>query len=254
MLVFFISGNIYGINQTGLYSGFLFSIENNILWFTAGHVIDEITQIIQDNKDHNLCVRWLDGTVIPGAESIPVNYNNLKTFSGTKWNFDFGSMFINFLEVENIAKNGHSQPLAFEISAQKTAWEPEGYYVVGFPTDHREFTSKPIQHEKIFNFISAQLVLLPIKRVPFPGVTYFQDGNSTDFYGEILDYSDIPISGLDVKGMSGGPIFSIGRDKSGHFRYQICGIQSSWNKIAGIIRAVPFESVIDILHFAFSGN
>src|SRR5919198_4686656 len=69
-----LSGEIQGIPQTVLYSGFLFEFKNALIWFTAGHVTDQINKVLSDNPPEHLKARWIDWENAPGAYSIPVNF------------------------------------------------------------------------------------------------------------------------------------------------------------------------------------
>ncbi|MGD0006448.1 MAG: hypothetical protein ABSE06_19730 [Anaerolineaceae bacterium] len=245
------SGNIYGIDQMVLFTGFLILYNQTLIWFTAGHVIDCIKDIISNSAKDNLQLKWLDGITIPGAVGIPILRENIRMFSGTKWNFDFGTTIIsNLLEREAILNNGFSIPLSTKHLAYRRDKQPEGFYVVGFPTDQLEKSEVKISLNVVRQKIEAKLIPIPIQHIPFPldnsREDIFDDPNA--FYGKILDYPDSPDFRPDINGMSGGPIISIERDSAMQFRYFVYGIQKSWYRESRIIRAEPIETIIEILN------
>jgi len=69
--------------RQGVYTGFILFYEENLLWITAGHVIDEISDLLSSSEVNIETMHWLDGVEISGAESIPVHHRDLDMFSGT---------------------------------------------------------------------------------------------------------------------------------------------------------------------------
>jgi hypothetical protein len=250
MLGLLISGNIYGTEQTVIFTGFLFLYEKTLFWFTAGHVVDKINNILSITTDNNLQVRWLDETATRSkTESIPINFKDIKFFSGTQYDFDFGTTILSQLEAELILK-GNSIPLRFsELSSNQ---DPEGYYVVGYPSNFIKVDQRQIGKNTIRKELTAVLLCIPIKKVPYPGgdpsKEFFNDPGA--FYGNIVDYPDDPEFKPNVKNMSGGPILSIERDPNGQIKYQLCGIQRSWDEKLRMIRAEPIQKVVEMFKYA----
>src|SRR5438105_3577447 len=67
-----------------LYSGFATYYRNRLMWITAGHVIDEITERASNPKLEIGAAGWLDGCEVSGAESVPAgNLKELVSFSAS---------------------------------------------------------------------------------------------------------------------------------------------------------------------------
>ena len=61
-----------------VYSGFLLDRKDNLLWVTAGHVVDKVSAI-QESLDFQISVMaWLDWYEKPGAAGIPVHDRSLE--------------------------------------------------------------------------------------------------------------------------------------------------------------------------------
>lgn len=235
-----LSGQIYGKNQTVLYSGFLFEFKNTLIWFTAGHVIDCINKILSDNPPENVRGRWIDWENIPGAESIPVNFKEFHPFSGWDYSHDLGMYILGPLETENITKNKHS--LCFHIGqvTDLQNFQPEGYYLLGFP----ENLKKQTRINQIQALYSSTLICLPIEKIPFSTDLPFKKPNPNAFHGKIIDFPDSPNTQFIVPGMSGGPVIGFKRDPLKGIDYRLYAIQSDWLEKSRLIRAEPISEPI----------
>lgn len=64
----------------------------------------------------------------------------------------------------------------------------------------------------------------------------------------MLPYLDFPEFDLDsTKGMSGGPILSVERDRDGKIRYRLVGIIQSFAPGQAIFRAEPINRVKELI-------
>jgi hypothetical protein len=235
-----LSGEIYGKHQTVLYSGFLFEFENTLIWFTAGHVTDQINKILSDNPPKNLKGRWIDWENIPGADSIPVNFKEFHPFSGWDYGRDLGMYILGPLETEIMKKNKHSICFHMEHVTNLQNFQPEGYYLLGFPENLREQTR--INQIQVY---SSTLVCLPIEKIPFSTDLLFEEPDPNAFHGKIIFFPDSPNSQFMVPGMSGGPVIGIKRNPLKGIDYRLYAIQSKWLSESRLIRAEPILEPIE---------
>ncbi len=79
-----------GETKAEVFSGFLVYIQQQILWFTAGHVVAYIKRLLSHPEIEILVMRWLDLCEIEGAESIPVHDRSLDMFEIPEDVMDWG--------------------------------------------------------------------------------------------------------------------------------------------------------------------
>ena len=60
-----------------VFTGFLLLHENRLMWCTAGHVIDQLGEILETRPPEEVQLHWMDGMPINGASSFPVHDRNL---------------------------------------------------------------------------------------------------------------------------------------------------------------------------------
>jgi len=237
-----LSGEIYGKHQTVLYSGFLFKFKHNLIWFTAGHVTSQINKILSDPSNKNLKGRWIDWENIPGADSIPVNFQEFHPFSGWDYSHDLGMYIMGPLEKEIIAKNTNSICFSMNHVNDIQNFEPEGFYLLGFPANLTKKTkNNPVE------IFSSTLICLPIEKIPFSANLRFEDPDPNAFYGKIVNFPDSPDTQFTVPGMSGGPIIGIKRDTLKGIDYRLYAIQSKWLPESRLIKAEPLSEPIEWL-------
>lgn len=235
-----LSGEIYGKHQTILYSGFLFEFNNTVIWFTAGHITNQINKILSDNSLEKLKGRWIDWENIPGADSIPVNFKEFHLFSGWDYGHDLGIYIMGPLERELLEKNKHSLCFSMKHVTNLENFQPEGYYLLGFPESGRERTRiGQIQKD------SGILVCLPIEKISFSNDLRFDSPDPNAFHGRIIDFRDSPETRFLVPGMSGGPIIGIKRDSVRGMDYRLYAIQSKWLPESRLIRGEPILEPIE---------
>jgi hypothetical protein len=90
-----------------IFSGFLVSLGELSLWFTAGHIIDDLKTVLSKSGTRIIRARWWDRLPISGAESIPIT-SGLEAFSSKEIgipNMDFGIIRISGLEEINLKRN-----------------------------------------------------------------------------------------------------------------------------------------------------
>jgi hypothetical protein len=247
LLGLFLSVEIEGKVQHGLYTGFLLFYRENLMWATAGHIIDEIRKIISNPNVRIIRMRWLDDSKISGAESVPVHNSNFRTYSTTDFGIDFGVVVITGLDRENILKNNRIEIMTEQGWKNLHLANPEGYYIIGYPKEWVETKEERLPNDRKLGSVLAYAACLPVKRIEYPGKHPTKEfwNDTRAFYGRILPYSDEPgHQPENIKGMSGGPLISIERTPNREFRYRLFGIQRSWDESTRSIRVEPIKNII----------
>lgn len=237
-----LSGEIGGKFQTGLYSGFLFEFNNTLIWFTAGHVTQDINIIASTTSVNKFKGRWIDWENTEGADSIPINFKDFNAFSGERFGRDLGMFILSPLIMETLVKNTNSVAFRPKHVLDNQDFQPEGYYLLGFPANLRE--EKRINQTLINR---STLVCLPIERIPCSPDLPFENLDPVAFYGKIVDYPDSLQTKIEVPGMSGGPIIGIKRDPIKGMDYRLYAIQSRWAPESRLIKAEPILEPIEWL-------
>lgn len=227
-------------------SGFLVSFDNLLLWFTAGHVIDQLKNDLSCSDVRINRMRWLDRFAIKGAESIPIT--GIEAFSSKEIGIpqlDFGVIRISGLEEKNLRKNSRVKVFTPQAWYNAENSNPEGFYLLGFPKESLLISDELKEQPAMW----INLVTLPIQRIK-PGSSaegeFWEDKDA--FYGQILSFIDNnPYSQInDIDFMSGGPIISIERDAKHGFKYRLFAIQRGWLQKRRIIRAEPFNRIMPV--------
>jgi hypothetical protein len=243
-------GSTKGTFQYFVFTGFLLDHNDELLWLTAGHVIDNITAAL-NSPDFSLSVmQWLDGYDVPGAESVPVNVPQLRMKSWTSIGLDFGAIALPLLEKHNILANKQLTVMNEIIWKNLKEASPEGYYVIGYPRIWNDFKETPAEGNKVLRSIKADIACLPLQLVSPPSGSdkdAFWD-NRNAFYGQIVRFPDMTNFRIDdIVGMSGGPILSIERTPEAKFAYRLAGIQVGWKPESEIVRAEPIDAIASVL-------
>lgn len=242
-----ISGEICGKFQYSVFSGFLIEFNNSLFWFTAGHVIDLINDIL-NNQHKNLIGRWLDWEDTDYAESIPVSLERLSFFSGSPFGVDFGVYILSCLEKELIIHNKHSIAFTKKHYIEISDFEPEGFFLLGYPLELVHHKSNTKFKKQIYeNVFDATLICLPVQQIPFSADMDFENKDPDAFYGQILDFPDSSYDPINIKGMSGGPIIAFRRDPTVGLDIRLIGIQSNVLKNKRQIQAIPIYPIMQSL-------
>lgn len=235
-----------------VYTGFLVEYRKNLLWFTVGHGIKDLHDILQNHGADIVQLRWMDNCTIPGAETFPVHNRNLKLYCSDE--IDFGFVHITGLDEANIRNSNQLQILSERIWLNIDRAEPEGFYVLGYPKEWIKIDKQQSNGRTTWS-ATLNLSCLPIQRVPYKADTGEFWADPEGFYGKIMPFVEKaggqPASPV---GMSGAPLFSLERgfDENGELRigYYLFGIQRSWNEI-DTIRAEPIQKAVAIVEQYF---
>ncbi len=235
-----VGNNTYRLPSTGI----LVEVNKSLLWVSAGHVVEAIIE--QYKKETINDLRWIDRWDISGADTLPFQRRDLKYYSGLPKGSDFGAILLSILEAENFRSNNKLKPLIMRIGKQKeTITEPEGYLLAGFPWEVSKVDHTPVSSHKEMIRFSSKLICLPLMKKEWKDLLFHEEGwdDNKAFYGELLPYSDIEDAQPDeLKGMSGGPVFSFYRDNA-YLNIELEGIFDSYIKKSHQIRAEPTDRV-----------
>lgn len=216
-------------------SGFLLSI--NDIWFlaTAGHVIDQIMSLIDENPNRTFYFAIVDnfGVAATHQESIPFDFKG-----ALKWrtvesetDADFGLVMIE-PHYRRLIEANKPTPFSEQQWRYKRDEPFEFHVIMGIPA---ETFKKGNPTRKDF-----ELVIIPVTEItelppsipprPFP-----------TFYAELGPTPHIK----SIEGMSGCPIFGFAQDREGHWRYWLVAVQSGWyyQRMPRIIYASRFKEL-----------
>ena len=222
-----VAGEVNNAIQHNVYSGLLLEHNQTLVWLTAGHVIDELKQLLSSSTFKPSVMAWLDEFEKENAENIRLHRTDMPTKSWRTNGLDIGAIIPSVLDAGNLRKNKKVVPVNARIWKNLSQANPEGYYAIGFPRPWSTHSQKLLPNRKILHSVKADLACLPLKEVTPP--PEFADNpiwsDPTAFYGKILPFTDDANFQVDdVKGMSGGPILSVERESNGGIVYRLVGI------------------------------
>jgi hypothetical protein len=250
LLALYIAYDVEGTRTHRVDTGFVLCHREMLFWATAGHVIDQVNEILRDRSCRVVQMLWGDGCEIPGAESVMVHDRNLMTYSPRGHKIDFGAVAILGLDAENIVAGGRAAPITEEIWRNIESANPDGYYLIGYRATWVAATSRLEPGGSVRWSIQADLSCIPLRGVQGPPRDAPEHCTRDEgaFYGRLLPFLDGEGYQPDsIKGMSGGPVFSVERDPDGSVRYRLFGIQSSWWSKSRVIRAEPIHRIIALM-------
>jgi hypothetical protein len=247
VLPLLVSVRIDGEIRNYIYTGWLLEFQGAIIWVTVGHVINNIRQVMTYPGATVQTTRWLDNADITGAESLPMVYEETRTWVAEDKDVDLGAVLLPALELAAIRANDKIVVLTEEIWRNIDAARPEGFYVVGYPDEN--VIIEPVRNigDKTLMRAQADLSCLPVRRLStndtrWPsGIPKSEDA----FCGDIMPFVDTPEEQPNrIEGMSGGPVFSIQREPNGQIRYYLFGIQRGWHSRNRTICVVPIQHLV----------
>lgn len=235
------NGNTYRLPSTGI----LVEVNKSLLWISAGHVIESIIEHYEKGAINDL--RWLDRWDVQGAETLPFQKRTINYYSGISSGADYGAILLSILEAENFRRNKNLKPLIMRIGQQsQPIVEPEGFVLAGFPWEVSRVDHTPVSSYKEMIRFSSELICLPLVKKQWKDISFHEERWEDDaaFYGQLLPYSDIEDSQPEeLKGMSGGPVFSFYRDNE-FLNIELEGIFDNYVKKNRQIRAEPTNRML----------
>ena len=210
------------------FTGFLMYHDEAHLWVSAGHVIQKIRQMLADRRIEKLNAALVDHSSPNTADCIPIDIASLPTFEHDPEGCDFGAIGLRMNVAALLRCNPYTRFLTSDIWKGRDVSAPDGMYVVGHPYVWNRF------HEERDGGGSLKTNVACLPAVPIEdrgkdaneGTTSFW-GHRDCFYGQLIPFintNELLVS--DIRGMSGGPIFSIHREQ-GKLVYRLQGMQGS---------------------------
>lgn len=226
-------------------TGILLEVKGKLLWISAGHVVESIINYYKNGMINDL--RWIDRWDVKGVDTLPFSKRNIEYYLGNTHGTDYGAILLSILEAENFKSNRNLKPLVMTIGITDSPIKtPEGYILAGFPWDMANIDLKPMTNNKDKVSLSSKLICLPLEKITWKDISSHEKNwkDKEAFYAQILEYSDKEESQPDeLKGMSGGPVFSFYRDQN-FLNIKLEAIFDSYHKKTHQIRAEPIDRIL----------
>ncbi|ASU38158.1 hypothetical protein hmeg3_07485 [Herbaspirillum sp. meg3] len=123
------------------------------------------------------------------------------------------------------------------------AEQAEKWVVTGFPSEFASFSGDSI-HQRHYT-----IGVTPVSRPS----NWDPDKNHHSLFGR-LDTPNDEFAQIDIKGMSGGPVFGLFRQDNGTFNVRLVAVQSGWSKQSRTITACPIEAFLDAVDRLIADN
>lgn len=251
-----VAGTVGHQFQYSVYTGILLRHDETIVWLTAGHVVDELIQLLSSSAFKLSAMTWLDDFEVAKAEAVPLHRTDIPMKSWRDIGLDIGAVLPSLLDVGNLLQNNSVKTIDAGIWKNLSQANVEGYYAIGYPRPWSQHSETPVPNNKILHSVKVNVACLPLKEISPP--PEFSDdpvwSNPDAFYGKVLPYPDYPEFDLDnAKGMSGGPILSVERDPDGRIRYRLVGVIQSFARWQSIFRAEPINRVAEVIEDWLTG-
>lgn len=205
-----------------VFSGFIIELEDKWYWTTAGHCITDLDSAIKDGTLVAKSFYLVDsfGTDAEYTQAIPFTYrtNSAKLLVDRKKGFDFA-----FIELPDLIKKNLEANNIIPIT--ESNWKHQKklsfshHKMLGIPNDSLDPNG------------GMKTLLIHINPLEKPEIAKLKkselDPDYTKeswFYGKV----DTPQKDLNIKGMSGGPIFGFRQSDSGNWYYHVVAVQSRW--------------------------
>lgn len=211
-------------------SGFILEVQSRWYWVTAGHILEEIQEVIESSDQDADAFRLIDSFGSDPVDTTPIPFN----FEGAwKWfehddglGLDYGAVALGELEKRNLQKN--IVPVSARDWKNLNSQSFREFFVLGFPTD--SITPRYIDRPGGYSIFAKPKpsVVSMVKTAP--------QGSPTTFprlYGKLSE--NWPKGGM--AGFSGGPIVGLADDG----RFRVIAVQSGWLGESRIAFACPFD-------------
>ena len=240
-------GHQVGPSQTFVHSGWILSIHGRWCLVTAGHVLKQLKERIQD-RAIQITEWFLIDSFGPQAkhpEPIPLTYDTLAKLQveDEQAGLDFALMALTPYYELALQKNG-IVPVDERNWLNQHEVKFEHYLLLGIPM--RESATSKVNRDE--HQLSLDMDLRPyalridaLENPPndLPKTTYQR------FIGKVDDQCTEEI----MDGMSGGPIFGFAKD-----RYWIVAVQSSWRPWSKIVFGCPVPVFAGLIEKILSEN
>lgn len=203
------------------FSGFILSIRGHWCWATAGHILKDLEQYLNEKKVKIKEYALIDyfGPNVVSYDPVPFDFERARKFyiHNEKAGLDFGLVALSPYYQRLLEANGIA-PVSEENWRHQHRVEFDQHFMLGLPEVF--ITIEPTISEADEEIISTvSPVMIYVTKLSEPPEN-LPETHFPRFIGRIRD--DCPLD--NIKGMSGGPVF--GLNKEGN-RYWIVAVQSS---------------------------
>lgn len=201
---------------------FVVSIDKDWFLVTAGHCLKDIEYLVKKQGYKFVQCRLVDTNGIYANHQQPIPFDFLDAYQFYLTDpFDYGIVYLREHYRELLLVN-NIKPLN-EETWEKQPVNPDFYWLLGVPDELVQ------ERDGRYSTITTFHPVKPLNERP----PEFKKTNAPVFYGEVALGDAVS----DIKGMSGGPVFSFKED-SGNLRYWLHAVQSGWIKSKRYISAL----------------
>ena len=217
-----------GDRKRDYFTGFLVAHEGVMVWVTAGHVVNTLHALRTDPSVTDVQVSLCDCPDVY-RDALPFDLLGMVGYSVDEDGFDLGIVPLETYYQDLLFANPAFEPITDTLWHRHEESDPEGFFVVGTPFEWVNFN--PVESSDFGTRIAIRtsLVCAPVDRIPDEGKQHCLDefwGVDGAFYGQMEEVCNASGARLSsVKGMSGGPIFSVERVE-GRVKYRLHAVQS----------------------------
>jgi hypothetical protein len=233
--------------EYSVYSGILLGYRGKLIWITAGHVIDEINQIMASSSLRIDLLCWLDGYKVKGAEGVRFHRMDPIMSSWKHEGTDIGLIIVSDLDAGNLLQNERIMPFSTSIWDYPNTSSIVGHYAVGYPRVWSTHEKTKISQRQLIHKVSSSLVCLPLERIKWESQLLDNEiwRKENAIIGRILKYPENPEFSLEkLQGISGGPIFTLLHTEDTRISYRLAGIVCECNAQQTILCG---ESLVDFI-------
>lgn len=241
------SGDTY---EAQVFSGLKVRHQGMVLWVTAGHVIDLLDEARRDHGHRISNMAWLDPTGSVDSGAFTVHNRNFPLYSATKDDLDIGFAVLDWLDSKLTTENEHGRLLEGFTPGENGQFEVEGLFVVGRPSEAVEYSRSQYNETKVLNTVTTKQMALPLEIVASEDEgSQLSRSSDSILRCRLLPFSDSEADQpSSIVGMSGGPVFAVGRRGDEGLAISIVGIQSSWSNESRVTRAVRFAPALEWIY------
>lgn len=247
LLAMHVHCRIAGDFRQEILTGFLLDIGTHVFWVTAGHVIDHLQEMLRASDVSGMKAGWMDHHEDPNATTMPLDLESTPMYSATQSEGgDWGCIALRPMYREMIASNPRVEALLPAVWRGIDDSHVAGFHLVGMAAELAKHEIVSVRDGKRVWRSEITTQCLPVERlfIPEPNTDSTFWDHPGDFFGQLTNFADCPIPcDINIKGMSGGPVFSIEEEGESEIRYRLVGVQSAWLKTPRIVRATSIHAI-----------
>lgn len=238
--------------QRALYTGFTVKNAGRLYWVTAAHCFKEM-EIIEKNPEFNpFAVRWYDNYEGEGIRGIPTTLDEINYIDGAAIipGCDIGLVRIEGWYRDAMESHTQLTPLTANLWAEGSQDKALAYYILGYPEETRTNFVREDERYEYHNFSAPLSCVMSNLDFPHDYADRPKDfwGNKNCLYGAVnlCDSSGNP-NLVDIKGISGAPVFAVRQPSTEKVKWSLVGVQSSWLPKSKIVKVERVEQLAQIL-------